>query len=244
MAPPLTRRRTTTIIAAVALAVAVAGCNGEGDEVDTGAVTHTVTLDDNSTDSDIATAPAPGDGTASTAAPDVEAETDGPDTAETTAAPTGPAQERVWSRHPSEDSFSVLLPDGWLNVTAEVADDGAALATRPATPSSGVFTNVVIAPADPVDDLEESLERSIADLEAEEEIEARAVDPVEIDGVEAIGFTLIDEEADPPTAQTRWFFEYEDHLYIAVVTSHVREQESAEDAFATIVDSWRWGPAD
>lgn len=248
-------RATAAALASVAL-VLIAGCSGgdDGDEP-TSVSTPAPTTDaadaaSGGTDHDAETQTAmdaePGTETA-TAALETEAATANPtsDTDISTDRPLdGEADTvRVTSTHPEDDAFSIELPDGWVDVIGELSFDRAALAVRAATPSGDVFTNIAVITDDPVSDLEDAVERRV-DSMSDDDYEVERADPIEIDGVEAIGYTFIDEDAEPPVTQTMWWFEHAGHLYIASVTSHPDEREVADAALTDVVGSWRWSDND
>lgn len=162
-------------------------------------------------------------------------------TSEANTSTQAPAPEptSITANTPVDGAFTVDLPEGWVDVVDEVSIDGTALAVRAAGPTSDIFTNVAISVTDPVPDLQESVQRSI-ELSSDEGQDVTEVEPIQIDGVDAIGYTVVREDAEPPTVQTQWWFEHDDHLFIASVTSHVDQQQEADAAFTGMVDSWRW----
>lgn len=227
------RRVSLSMLAGTALVLAA--CSG--DDGDEAPVTATVTVTADASpvtdgpDTVGATAnPLLGDTGDATEAP-TDTPTDAGDRASTTAEP-----DRVTS---AEGSFSIQLPSEWVDITEQFAEEGAAFAGHHPTPASGFYTNVVVITRPPFPDLEEALAASIVSF-TDQGIEVDEVEPIEIDGVEAIGYTLIVSEDDLDTAQTQWWFEHDEILYIASVSAQVDEIEGADEDWAAVVDSWQW----
>ncbi|MCK0111089.1 DUF1795 domain-containing protein [Ornithinimicrobium sp. F0845] len=219
-------RRTTPLRALAATAtlsaLVLAGCGGDDPEVE-----------------DPTTSEAPTDAEATSAPTDDTAATT--DTAQDTGAPADDTTATTEAAGPvtsTDGAFELTLPEGWLDVTSQVEQE-VELAVRDDEMTDDFFTNLVVASEEPIDDLEQSIEVAAAQV-AGSDGEFEMLDPIEVDGQEALGFLLTRTTSGVPVAQTQWWVEHGDRLYVATFSAAQSQQEATQPLMEELLDSWSW----
>lgn len=194
-----------------------------------------------STDGDPATsADAPAQGTA---APDPAGTTTGggprasaaPDTAAATTEAPPAAQGALTS---TDDGFTVELPQEWSDATTE-AGERVLLAMRADERTDRFFTNLVVVPEEPIADLPESMERTAKSL-AGADGDYELLEPTDIDGEPAYGYTLARTVEEVEILQVQRYVERDGVLYILTMSSALAQQERAQDQLQEILGTWAW----
>lgn len=173
-------------------------------------------------------------------ADDAEATTDPADDAETTTNPADDAEATTQSgpATSADQAFTVTPPAGWLDVTGQVEQE-VEIALRDDEKTDEFFTNLVVASEDPIGDLEQSIEAA-AEQVAGADGEYELIDPIEIDGEEAFGFVLTRTTSGVEVAQTQWWVEHGDRLYVATFSSAKTQQEATEPVMDEVLGTWSW----
>lgn len=203
------RRLPWPLVALVAAVVAVAGCSGSPDVTGPSDATPT-------------TAPA-------TTAPA------GDDTDDPTAEPAPEPVEVV----SADETVVLTLPEGWIDVTLQFAQEDLELAVRAERMTADFFTNLVLAREEPIDDLAEAIEEAADDI-AGEDGDYELLDPIEIAGAEALGYTVTRTSQGVEVAQTQWWIERDDRLYVLTLSSAQSEAQAAQADLEEILSTWRW----
>lgn len=233
-----TRRTLRTTAATTLLAAAVlAGC---ADEEPTSPTTPT------------SAAPAPTSEAPTTEAPDEAAvTTEAP--ADDAAATTAPAQDVATATEDAPDeltagdgSFTVALPEGWEEVT-DVAREGlpedqqeaVVLAAREVERKDDFFTNIVVTREEYVSNLTSAVEDTAQEL-AGEDGEYELLDPVEVDGNRAPGYTVIRDVQGTTVHQTQHWVSHDGTLYSVTLSAVEPQAEDAAQVLADVMASWAW----
>lgn len=138
------------------------------------------------------------------------------------------------------DDFTFIPPDGWGDISDEVA--GAEIAYRDDEPVNGFAANInVIRTSGPKMSVEDLEEAGIAELEGGGFEDVTADDPYEVDGVESpVVSSLANQQG--VTYQTRQYYAQYDGAYYIITFSFspdVADDEVVEVS-ESIIDSWRW----
>jgi len=214
--------RGTTPIRALAAtatvsALLLAGCSGDDPEVE----------------DETTTSPTTSDADATSAPPDTETATETaiPDDSEATTEAPGPITS-------ADGTFELTLPEGWLDVSSQV-EQQVEVAIRDDEMTDDFYTNLVVASEDPISDLEESIEVAAAQV-AGSDGEFEMLDPIEIAGEEALGFLLTRTTSGVEVAQTQWWVEHGDRLYVATFSNAQSQQDANTSLMEDLLASWTW----
>lgn len=206
------RRRTPAALLPALLAGALlAGCSD--------ADTPSVTTDD----AGATTTADAGDDAATSTGPEVAEQTEAPAENALTAANGG---------------FRVTVPAGWVDVTDQVEQE-VEIAARAGEMSDGFYTNVVVDRENPINDLEASLEQAAQDI-AGEDGSYEMLDPVQVAGEEALGYTVTRTVEGVEIAQTQRWIPHGDHLYVVTLSVAASRAEEGEKVLADLLDGWEW----
>ncbi|WP_109472192.1 hypothetical protein [Ornithinimicrobium cavernae] len=224
-------RRTPTPFRAVAVtatlsALLLAGCGGDEPEVEQTPPAET-TEESSTTDG-----PATTDGAPTTEAPEDDGATEEPtDAAEETAAPSGPVTA-------ADGAFQITPPDGWLDVRDQV-EQQVEIAVRDDEMTDDFFVNLVVASEEPIGDLADSIEAA-AEQVAGADGDYEMLDPIEIDGTDAYGFVLTRTTGGVEVAQTQWWAEHNDRLYVTTFSTAKSQQEASQPIMEDLLSTWAW----
>lgn len=234
---PRRHRSATTAGLTALLAIAVlTGCAQEeptNDEVTSSAPT----VDDDvatTADGSTATSEAPDDAAATSAAPDDAAATSS--APEDEAAATSAAPRTVEA---ADGSFSVEIPGGWEDAIDLVEDDGVLVAAKDTERVDDFFTNVVVTQEEYVRNLTSAVEEAAEQL-AGEDGEYELLDPAEVDGNRAPGYTLVREVGDATVHQTQRWVSHDQTLYVVTFSAVETQAEEAAPVLDDILASWTW----
>lgn len=137
------------------------------------------------------------------------------------------------------EAFSITAVGGWLDVTSQVEQE-VEIALRDDEMSDEFFTNLVVASEDPIGDLEQSIEAAAEQVAGATDGGYELIDSMEIDGEEAFGFLLTRTTTGVEVAQTQWWVEHDDRLYVATFSSAKTQQEAQRPVMEQLLSSWSW----
>lgn len=217
-------RRTLWASPVLVATLFVAGCSADTPSVQEAESTATATPDD------VAATSAPAD-TATETADSQAADTD---TATATASPSATTE----AVSPANDSFTLEMPANWANVSDE-AGDQALLAIRSNEAVSEFFNNVIVVEDEPLDDLEQAITDTGTEL-AGDDGTSEVLDPIDIDGEEAIGLQVERTQSDVELVQVQRWVERDGSLYVIVLSTTPEGADAGLAEFADILDSWSW----
>lgn len=187
---------------------------------------------------DATTAPDADDEDATTApADDGEATTSPADDDATTATAEDPDQEEELAA--SDDSFTLVLPDGWEDAQDLVAQDGVLLAAKEVERKDEFFTNIVVTQEEYVSNLTSAVEETAEQL-AGEDGEYELLDPAPVDGNRAPGYTLVRDVQGSTIHQTQRWISHDGTLYVVTFSAIESQAEDAAGALDEMLSSWRW----
>ncbi|MFK5634664.1 MULTISPECIES: hypothetical protein [unclassified Ornithinimicrobium] len=244
----LPRRRATTTAVATLLALgALTACAQEEPTDDpTPTSAPAPTQDDTGTTSDapddqeVTSAP---DDQEATSAPDDATATSTPDDAsQTSEAPATAAPAEPITLTATDDSFTLSAPEGWEDALDLVDDENILAAAKATEQVDDFYTNVVVTKEEYVRNLTGAVEETAAQLAEQEGVEDdyELLEPAEVDGNRAPGYTIVREVQGSTVHQTQRWISHDGTLY--VVTFSVVESES--DEAASVLDdmlaSWEW----
>lgn len=230
----MTRRhlaRTTPLAAALLATALLAGCSGDDDPEVTSAE-DTVSAEDPTEappeDTAAETTEAPVDDEAETTAPadDAEQTTEGAD--EDAAGPITSA----------DGAFSITTPEGWTDVRSLVAEE-IEVGVRDDEMTDDFFNNLVITGEPAIEDVEGSIESAAEEL-AGDDGSYELLDPIEIGGEEAFGYTLLREQDGVAIAQTQRWVVHGETLYVLTLSTAESQREEGDAILADILDTWEW----
>lgn len=169
-----------------------------------------------------------------TEATETESTTEAPadsDDAEETAVPSGPVSAE-------DGSFEVTAPDGWIDVRDQV-EQQVEIAVRDDELTDDFFTNIVVTTEDPIGDLEDSIEAA-AEQVAGSDGEYEMLDPIQIADTDAYGFVLTRVTGGVEVAQTQWWLEHGEQVYVTTFSTAKTQQEASEPIMEEILSTWTW----
>lgn len=232
-----TRRSLRTAGASALLAaVVLAGC-AEEEPLETAPTTDASTTDD------VAQTTAPDDASTTSAAPDEVAATSAApdDSAVTSAAPEGGEVVKA-----ADDTFEVEIPTGWEQAlelarenVAEDQRDAIVLAVKEIERKDDFYTNVVITREEYVGSLTSAVEDTAEQL-AGEDGEYELLDPVEVDGNKAPGYTVVREVNDTTIHQTQRWVSHDGTLYSVTLSVVDSQVEATEGILDEMLSTWSW----
>ncbi|GGK65563.1 hypothetical protein [Ornithinimicrobium pekingense] len=230
---PRRRRPVATTGATALLALTVlAGCAQEeptNDEVSSSAPSvddAVATSEDAATgtaDDAAATSQAPEEAAVTSAAPDDEA-----------ASTAGPRSVTA-----ADDSFEIEIPDRWEDALDLVEGEGILVAAKDTERVDDFFTNVVVTEEEYVSNLTSAVEETAAEL-AGEDGEYELLEPVEVDGNRAPGYTLVREVEGVAVHQTQRWISHDGTLYVVTFSAVESQAEDAAPVLEEILASWTW----
>ncbi|ANS80410.1 hypothetical protein SGUI_3014 [Serinicoccus hydrothermalis] len=158
--------------------------------------------------------------------------------AATTSAPEEPKELELAA---SDDAFTVTLPGTWEDATATAQDqtDAAVLAGRDGERVDDFYTNVVITQEEYVGNLTSAVEQAAEEL-AGEDGEYELLDPAEVDGNQAPGYTLVRDVQDVTVHQTQRWVSHEGTLYVVTFSAVDSQAEDAAPVLDDLLASWTW----
>lgn len=215
---PVTSAATATLLAALVLA----GCAEE--EPTTQEPSTTAAPSD-----DAATSTAPEDAAVTSAPADDAAQTD------EAAATEDPPLELT----STDDAFDVTFPSAWEDVTDQVSEESVLLAAKESERIDSFFTNVVITQEEYVGNLTTAVEQTAEEL-AGEDGEYEILEPAEVDGNRAPGYTLVRQVQDSTVHQTQRWISHEGTLYVVTLSAVESQSEDAAAALDEVLASWTW----
>ncbi|GAA4882352.1 DcrB-related protein [Serinicoccus chungangensis] len=195
-----------------------------------------------------ATSTATDDAATSSAAEDAQEETSSDDAAADTATQTEQADATSAPEEPeelelsaSDDSFSVTFPAGWEDATstAQEQTETAVLAARDGERVDSFYSNIVITQEEYVGNLTSAVESSAEQL-AGEDGEYELLEPAEVDGNRAPGYTLVREVQDATVHQTQRWVSHEGTLYVVTLSAVESQADEAEPVLEDLLASWSW----
>lgn len=241
-------RRTTaahrTLAAAAMTALLITGCSGDDPEVEEPTTSETSDAGaEGTTDEEATTEDGAGGGTDEETTTEDDAG-EGTDEEATTEAATTDDGEGAQDPPPAgtvtsdDGAFEVTTPEAWVNVREQV-EQQVEIAVRDDEMTDDFFTNLVVASEEPIGDLADSIEAA-AEQVAGTDGEYELLDPTEIAGEEAYGFVLTRTTSGVEVAQTQWWVEHGERLYVATFSTAKTQEEAAAPIMEEILSTWTW----
>lgn len=235
---PRRPRPAATVGASALLALAVlAGCAQEeptGDEVTTSAPTADDAVATGGPDEEAVTSTAPDEEAVTSAAPDDEAVTSGAPTDDAAATARPPAELEA-----SDGSFTIEVPGRWEDALDLVDDESIVVAAKDTELVDDFFTNVVVTQEEYVSNLTSAVEDTAEEL-AGEDGEYELLEPVEVDGNRAPGYTLVREVEGAVVHQTQRWVSHDGTLYVVTFSAVESQAQDVEEVLDDIFASWTW----
>ena len=234
----ISTRRSLRAAGATALlaAVALTGCADE-EPIETAPTTATSIPDDTEQTT------APEDASTTSAAPEEVATTSAApdDSAVTSTAPEAGTVVKA-----SDGTFEVEIPEGWEQAldlarenVAEDQRDAIVLAVKEVERKDDFYTNVVITREEYVGSLTSAVEDTAKQL-AGEDGEYELLDPVEVDGNKAPGYTVVREVNDTTIHQTQRWISHDGTLYSVTLSVVDTQVGAAEGLLDEMLSTWSW----
>ncbi len=243
----LTPRRhrpvTTAGVTALLALTALTGCAQEeptNEEVSSSAPTvddDVATTGDAATgtgDGTATTSDARGDETDATGAADDEAATSSAPDDEAAATGRGPV-----SLAAADGSFEIEIPGRWEDAADLVDDESILVAAKDTERVDDFFTNVVVTQEEYVSNLTSAVEDTAEEL-AGEDGEYELLEPVEVDGNRAPGYTLVREVDGATVHQTQRWISHDQTLYVVTFSAVESQAEETASILDDIMASWTW----
>lgn len=197
------------------------------------------------------TTPAP-----TTQAPDEDEATTGPadddqattEPADDEDATTAPVEEEAATQEPetqelelsaSDDSFTVVLPEGWEDAFELAEQEGVLLAAKEIERKDEFFTNVVVTQEEYVSNLTSAVEEAAEQL-AGEDGEYELLEPAPVDGNRAPGYTLVRDVQGSTIHQTQRWISHDGTLYVVTFSAIESQAEQAATVLDGFLASWTW----
>lgn len=188
---------------------------------------------------------APTDAAPTTSGPEEEATTSAPDDAEattseaeaTTSTPTETAAPTTLES--SDDSFEIEVPATWEDALDLVEEDGVLVAAKDTERVDDFYTNVVVTTEKSVKNLPEAVEAAAKEL-AGKDGDYELLDPVDVDGEDAPGYTLVREVKDTQVHQTQRWINHDKKLYVVTFSAVESQAEDVAPVLDDILSSWSW----
>ena len=180
---------------------------------------------------------APGDDEATTAPGDDEAATTAPADDEAATQTAEPAAGSELSA--ADDSFTIVLPEGWEDAYELAEQEGVLLAAKEIERKDEFFTNVVVTQEEYVSNLTSAVEDAAEQL-AGDDGEYELLDPAPVDGNRAPGYTLIRDVQGSTIHQTQRWISHDGTLYVVTFSAIESQAQEANEALDDILASWTW----
>lgn len=180
---------------------------------------------------------APGDDEATTAPGDDEAATTAPADDEAATQTAEPAAGSELSA--ADDSFTIVLPEGWEDAYELAEQEGVLLAAKEIERKDEFFTNVVVTQEEYVSNLTSAVEDAAEQL-AGDDGEYELLDPAPVDGNRAPGYTLIRDVQGSTIHQTQRWISHDGTLYVVTFSAIESQAQDANEALDDILASWTW----
>lgn len=230
----LTPRRhrpvATAGVTALLALTALTGCAQEeptNDEASASSPTvdDSVATTESTTGDDAAVTSEPSDDAAATSsAPDDEA----------AATSQGPS-----SLAAADGSFEIEIPASWEDAIDLVQEESILVAAKDTERVDDFFTNVVVTQEEYVSNLTSAVEATAKEL-AGEDGEYELLEPVEVDGNRAPGYTLVREVEGTAVHQTQRWISHDGTLYVLTFSAVESQAEDAAPILEDILASWSW----
>lgn len=236
--------------AALMAAVLLAGCS---DEETTGTTSPSSAptgqeSTSSATDGSVISSAPPQD-TATASSPDDAAATSSPATAaadDTTATTSAAPSAEAGTLTSADDSFTVRTPEGWeeaLDLARENVDadqrDSIVLAAKDRERKDEFYTNVVITQEPYVGNLTSAVEQTAKQL-AGKDGTYTILDPVDVDGNKAPGYTVVRTVGDTTVHQTQRWISHEGTLYSVTFSAVDSQAKATKDQLDDLLASWAW----
>lgn len=226
----MTTTRASLRTAGAATVLAVLALTGCAEEEPVAEPTATAT------ETDAAATSSPAEDTEATSAP--EEATDDASQTESAAATSEPEELELSA---SDDSFEVTFPAGWEDATstAQEQTETAVLAARASERVDSFYSNIVITQEEYVGNLTSAVENAAEEL-AGEGGEYQLLEPAEVDGNRAPGYTLVREVQDATVHQTQRWVSHEGTLYVVTLSAVESQADEAQPVLEDVLASWSW----
>lgn len=217
----LTTRRRPAVTVGLAAVVALATLTGCAQEEPTNDEVSSST-EASTPPEDSATSSAPDDSAATSTEPDDEAAGD---------EPTALAS--------ADGSFEVEIPAKWEDALDLLDDETILLAAKDTERVDEFYTNVVVTQEEYAKNLTEAVEDTAKEL-AGEDGEYELLDPADVDGNKAPGYTLVREVEGAEIHQTQRWISHDGTLYVVTFSAVASQAKDAAPVLDDILASWTW----
>lgn len=138
-----------------------------------------------------------------------------------------------------DDTFEIEIPGRWEDAMDLVEDEGILVAAKDTERVDDFYTNVVVTQEDSVRNLSEAVEQTAKEL-AGEDGDYEMLDPVDVDGDRALGYTLVREVQGTTVHQTQRWVSHDETLYVVTFSAVDTQAEDAAPILDDILASWSW----
>ncbi|SOC55655.1 hypothetical protein [Ornithinimicrobium cerasi] len=151
-----------------------------------------------------------------------------------------PAEEEAPVAVTSADqSFTADLPAGWVDAMDLVDDENVQLAGRAPEQVDGFFPNILVTQEEYVSNLTSAVEETAEQL-AGEDGEYELLEPAEVDGNRAPGYTIVREVQGRSLAQTQRWISHDGTLYVVTLSAPEADAQEAAPLLDSLLASWTW----
>lgn len=234
LTPRRHRRTVAAGVTALLALTALTGCAQEeptNDDVSSSAPT---------VDDDVATTGAGDEAAVTSETPDEAAVTSSAPADDAAATSTAPTTLQA-----ADGSFQIEVPGQWEDAIDLVEDDSILVAAKDTERVDDFFTNVVVTQEEYVRNLTQAVEDTAEQL-AGEDGEYELLDPVEVDGNRAPGYTLVREVAGETEGevavvhQTQRWISHDQTLYVVTFSAVESQAGATASVLDDVLASWTW----
>jgi hypothetical protein len=139
----------------------------------------------------------------------------------------------------TDGGFEATLPPGWEDAMDLVDDPGVQLAGRAPEEVDGFFANLLVTQEEYVSNLTSAVEEAAEEL-AGEDGEYELLEPAEVDGNRAPGYTIVREVQGRTLHQTQRWISHDGTLYVVTLSAPEEQAEEAAPLLDGLLASWTW----
>jgi hypothetical protein len=169
------------------------------------------------------------------------------DAAPTTEPPVADDDAATTSEEPAEQvtltaadgAFEATLPAGWEDAKELVDDPGVQLAGRAPEQVDGFFANILVTQEEYVSNLTSAVEEAAEEL-AGEDGEYELLEPAEVDGNRAPGYTIVRDVQGRTLHQTQRWISHDGTLYVVTLSAPEEQAEETAPQLDEVLASWTW----
>lgn len=139
----------------------------------------------------------------------------------------------------ADDSFTIVLPEGWEDAYELAEQEGVLLAAKEIERKDEFFTNVVVTQEEYVSNLTSAVEEAAEEL-AGDDGEYELLEPAPVDGNRAPGYTLVRDVQGSTIHQTQRWISHDGTLYVVTFSAIESQADEAAGVLDDILASWTW----